>query len=325
MSESDVTVVVVPRERFSGTKKSLESIFTHTEMPYKLIYVDGKSPKKLRRYLEQQSRTHDFTLIRKEHYLTPNEARNIGLESVDTKYIVFVDNDLVVQKGWLEALVQCADDTNAWVVGPTYLVGKPEDGIIHLTSGRLSTKVDESGYQRLSQKHLNCGRKLKELSDSLQRSPSGFAEFHCMLLLTSGLRQIGGCDNALLCTSEHLDVCLRIRDAGGPIFHEPKAVVTYTTARHFLHWYDLRFFLWRWSESSTRSTLNHFREKYNMANYDKFIDNSYSWVSSHRRIPARVLFGLVRRLFRGPVRIQLTQSLDRLLKAITPKGKAVAP
>ena len=138
MSESDVTVVVVPRERFSGTKKSLESIFTHTEMPYKLIYVDGKSPNILGRYLEQQSRTHDFTLIRKEHYLTPNEARNIGLELVDTKYIVFVDNDLVVQKGWLEALVQCADDTNAWVVGPTYLVGKPEDGIIHLTSGRLS-------------------------------------------------------------------------------------------------------------------------------------------------------------------------------------------
>jgi hypothetical protein len=115
-------------------------------------------------------------------------------------------------------------------------------------------------------------------------------------------------------------VCLRIRDAGGPIFHEPKAIVTYTTARHFLHWYDLQFFLWRWADSSTHSTLNHFRQKYNLADDDTFIDNSYSWVTSHRRIPARVLFGLTRRLFRGRMRVELTQWLDRLLEAVTPKN-----
>jgi hypothetical protein len=116
-------------------------------------------------------------------------------------------------------------------------------------------------------------------------------------------------------------MCMRISDSGCLIFHEPATIVSYVTPRHFLYCYDLQFFLWRWADSSAHSTLNHFQQKYNIADDDTFIANTYSWVTSHRRIPARVLFGLIRRLFRG--RIQLTQWLDWLLGAITPKEMGV--
>ncbi|HHP7246003.1 MAG TPA: glycosyltransferase family 2 protein, partial [Elainellaceae cyanobacterium] len=80
-----VTIVVVPRERFSCTQQSLESVFAHTRLPYELIYVDGNSPAPVRRYLEQQADARGFRLLRTEYYLYPNHARNLGLAQVDTK------------------------------------------------------------------------------------------------------------------------------------------------------------------------------------------------------------------------------------------------
>ena len=43
-----VTLVVVPREQFSVSKRSLDSIYECTQIPFELIYVDGNSPPALR-------------------------------------------------------------------------------------------------------------------------------------------------------------------------------------------------------------------------------------------------------------------------------------
>ena len=51
-----VTVVVVPRERFSLTKRSLESIYANTHSEFTLLYVDGGSPSSIKRYLAEESR-----------------------------------------------------------------------------------------------------------------------------------------------------------------------------------------------------------------------------------------------------------------------------
>ncbi len=73
VAEPLVTIVVVPRERFSCTRASLESIYHYTEIPFKLVYVDGNSPVKVRSYLEDQAQTRNFQLIRTDYYLYPNQ------------------------------------------------------------------------------------------------------------------------------------------------------------------------------------------------------------------------------------------------------------
>ena len=88
MNEPQVTIVVSPRERFSATKESLESIYQHTKIPFKLIYVDGNSPRKTKEYLKQKSQSRGFKLIRTEHYLSPNQARNLAIPHVDTEYLL---------------------------------------------------------------------------------------------------------------------------------------------------------------------------------------------------------------------------------------------
>ncbi|MEO1342314.1 MAG: glycosyltransferase family A protein, partial [Cyanobacteria bacterium J06635_13] len=125
-----VTIVVTPRERFSCTSRSLESIYQHTQIPFNLIYVDGNSPGKVARYLQQQAQAKNFHHLRTNYYLSPNHARNLGLEHVTTKYVVFVDNDVVVSPGWLSQLVQCAESTSATVVGPLMCQDEPVHQIV---------------------------------------------------------------------------------------------------------------------------------------------------------------------------------------------------
>src|SRR5688572_14062824 len=137
MTDSRVTVVVVPRERFSCAPESLESIYRETDVPFELVYVDGGSPPRIRRYLDAQARSRGFQLVRTDCYLSPNEARNLGLRDVDTEYVVFIDNDVVVTPGWLGKMVECADETSAGVVGPLTCIGRPEHEIIHLAGGRV--------------------------------------------------------------------------------------------------------------------------------------------------------------------------------------------
>ncbi|HEY9300605.1 MAG TPA: glycosyltransferase family A protein, partial [Phormidium sp.] len=96
MAEPQVTIVVSPRERFSCARESLESIYQFTDTPFKLVYVDGNSPAKEQRYLQEQAQAKGFELIRTDYYLSPNHARNIGLTHVNTKYLVFIDNDVIV-------------------------------------------------------------------------------------------------------------------------------------------------------------------------------------------------------------------------------------
>jgi GT2 family glycosyltransferase len=140
-----VTIVVVPRERFSLAERSLESLYEHTAHPFSLVYVDGRSPRHIKRYLETQAREKGFELIRAERYLSQNQARNLGLRRVNSPYVVFTDNDVLFSPGWLDALVRCAEETGAWVVGPMYCIGEPALTIVHCLSGTASP---ESAWRR---------------------------------------------------------------------------------------------------------------------------------------------------------------------------------
>src|SRR5688572_1977218 len=184
MAESRVTVVVVPRERFSATRGSLESIFRETDGSFELVYVDGGSPARIRRYLEGEAARRGFRLVRTDHYLSPNEARNLGLREVSTEYVVFIDNDVVVAPGWLSKLVECADETGAAVVGPLTCIGRPEHKVIHLAGGdvEIVEEANGDGRHRAVKERMHLpGRRVASVRSELRRSQCRLAEFHCVL------------------------------------------------------------------------------------------------------------------------------------------------
>src|SRR5579864_4357627 len=150
IEKSSVTIIIVPRDHFSDTQESLESIYANTGIAFSLIYVDGGSPPRVKEYLKREAAARGFRLIRKDQYLSPNQARNIGARDVTAGYIVFVDNDVVVAPNWLSPLINCAEQTDAAIVGPATYERRPLHTILHFAGGRayIDTTTTESGVER---------------------------------------------------------------------------------------------------------------------------------------------------------------------------------
>src|SRR5919198_3394904 len=95
VTEPAVTVVMSPREQFEVTQRSVESLYSDLRVPFDFICIDGNSPGPVRDYLRAEADRLGFRLIRTEYYLTPNEARNLAIAEAKTRYIAFVDNDVI--------------------------------------------------------------------------------------------------------------------------------------------------------------------------------------------------------------------------------------
>ncbi|MGH7402794.1 MAG: glycosyltransferase family 2 protein [Candidatus Rokuibacteriota bacterium] len=278
---AEVTLIVVPRERFGMTRRSLESIYANTDPPFTLIYVDGRSPAATRRYLAAQAKERGFRLIRTERYLTPNEARNLGIAQASTPYVVFVDNDVLVTPGWLEALVRCARETGAWVVGPLYCMGEIEQQTVHMTGGHAHI-FEQDGARRFREDHRFWGNPLPQVRPRLRRESCEMVEFHCMLVGSHVFQRLGPLDEGLKSALENPDFCMSVRQAGGEIYFEPAALITYLPPPP-LAWSDLLFFLRRWSNAWNRASLRRFQEKWHLPGDDPNLTRQFTLWTRWRR------------------------------------------
>src|SRR5262249_8069373 len=148
-----------------------------------VVYVDAGSPPAIKRYLAAEARSRGFELVRIESYLAPNQARNIGLRQVKTRYVIFIDNDAVPAPGSLDRLVQCAEESGAWVVGPIYCGGEPEREEIHMAGGDARVEEHPDG-RHFVERHRHVGKRAAEIREHLVRAPCEQVEFHCMLVRT---------------------------------------------------------------------------------------------------------------------------------------------
>jgi GT2 family glycosyltransferase len=320
MNNPKVTLVVVPRERFSYTCESLESIYQHTHYPFELVYVDGNSPKQTQQYLQEQAQAKQFKLVRTDYYLSPNQARNIGLQYVETEYVVFVDNDIHVAPGWLKKLVDCAEEESATVVCPLVCIGQNLHSKVHLAGGEARIFLEiKNGKQRrkVHEKHYFVNRPVAEIQDKLQRRECEFAEFHCLLVRTAIFDQIGLLDEKLLSTREHIDFSLNITEVGGTIYCEPESVTTYVPDSGF-EWSDLPYFMLRWSDAWEVASLEHFMQKWDLTVKDKYFKKRYRRLGQRRH--QAFLRPLVRQLSFGgyatwleKMLVSLERKLNRLV------------
>lgn len=107
------TIVVSPRERFSSLPHSLRSLFKTISPDQPVIVVEGATPPDIREELNEINEARPFEHIAFPYPVTPNQARNIGSDRATTDYIVFSDNDIEYEEGWLEALERTAISENA--------------------------------------------------------------------------------------------------------------------------------------------------------------------------------------------------------------------
>lgn len=311
-----VTLIIGPRERFSYTRECLESIYQNTDYPFELVFVDVCSPKPVERYIQQKAQEKGFKVIRTARYISPNQARNVGLryvlsqsKSAQTKsaYVVFVENDVIVKKGWLTELVTCAEETGAAVVGPLTCIGHPAHQVIHNAGGRSYIKADVKNGQprrRIKQSAYLTGKAISGVPQELKRTQCDYVEFHCMLARTDIFATApfkatqGLLDEGMMATREHIDFCFMVTAAGGMIISDRTAVVTTDTVgidsnkAGLMDWfgqvqlpdfklYDLPYFMLRWCDAWDLASLHHLQKKWNLTE-DKYFTKRYARIGARR-------------------------------------------
>ncbi len=268
------------RERHSLAEAAIDSIVADTARPFRFIYLDVQSPHWLRETFAQRSAQWGLEVVRFDEPLWPQEARKRVAASIDTDYVVFIDNDVQVEAGWLDALVACADETGAGIVGPLYLWG---DGIgrakIHMAGGRL-TETPVEGGRVLAEAHGLYDADPRQVAGQLARRPCDFVEFHCMLVRTELLRDGSFLDPAIRCVHEHIDVALASVRRGFPVYFEPASRVQYLAHSDYML-DDLGFYRERWSAAEGEASIDAFSRKWHVVNDDRSFGGVRNFLRSH--------------------------------------------
>ncbi len=276
-----VTIIVSPRERFRMAIGSLEKCLRTADVPFKLVYVDGGSPKPISTELKRLTESSGHTYLRFDGYITPSFARNAALPFVDTDFVAFIDNDVAFQPGWLSALVRCADETGAGLVTPTILVGpssKAPDLKIHHAGGILDLTPTDAGlvmHRRHGFEHLNY----RATADQLVRGETASTEFHVVLARTAMLYEIGEFDNNVAGFTDEIDMAFNAKQHGWKIFFEPASVVVYDVGKS-ITWQEIPFFCLRWSGIKCMRSEKYFYKKWGLV---PDFERQRGYLRDHRR------------------------------------------
>lgn len=304
------TIIMVPRESFAEGPASVSNVCAHRENGARLVVVDPGSPRRVQRQLEDLARRHDFSLIRVERYLPPNQARNLAIEHLTTKYAVFLDNNVRVSSGWLDALERCATETGAAVVAPTSVTVELGRSEIHQMGGEAHV-AEHDGVRSLRNSHLHQGDTI-DRRDHATRRTTEEAEFHSVLVATAWLERFGGLDPHLLSLYEHTDLCMRVREAGGSVWFEPDAVVSYGRSR-FIHRGDRAYYVLRWSDAWNQRSSERFQASWHL-DTDPY-PGVAGWTTTRRRYAYRPFITPMNRM--GRLARPAVDLVDRLVQRRT--------
>jgi hypothetical protein len=275
MPEPTVTVVISPREGHFMSVRSLLSVLADASAPFELIYIDIASPPQTAASLRREAQAHGFRLVRHDDWIAPALARKKVLADIETTYVAFIDNDILVEPGCLRTLIDCAEETGAGLVCPLYLqIGGGLAATIHMAGGVFTWADGE-----LVAEHHHLAGQPAAVAQTLTRANADYTEYHYLLARTDFIKQPRAVSDEILLIHEHLDLALVARQQGVGVVVEPAAQATYV-AFEPRPLRDLPFYRWRWSREGCRASVDAFGRKWLGSNTRYFVEETYDYIDS---------------------------------------------
>jgi GT2 family glycosyltransferase len=106
-----VSIVIVTFNNLNYTQQCINSIFEKTAYPnYEIIIVDNNSQDETADYLVNlEKKFQNITVILNKENLGFAKANNIGIRQAKGDYIILLNNDTVVTKGWITGFIKHLD------------------------------------------------------------------------------------------------------------------------------------------------------------------------------------------------------------------------
>jgi len=114
------SIVLLSYNTLEHTRRCVESLFEYTDYPnYEIIIVDNGSTDGSKDFLAQIARSRlNIELISNDTNRGFAAGTNQGIAVAEGEYLVFLNNDTVVTKGWLTGLVRHLQHPEIGMVGP---------------------------------------------------------------------------------------------------------------------------------------------------------------------------------------------------------------
>ena len=117
-----ISIVIVSYQNLEKIRDCVESIVRYTDYPnYEVLIVENGSDEPVVAFLMAFVAEHPaFKLIDAGENLGFSKGNNLGLKALDdeSQYVVLLNNDTVVTRGWLSGLVKWLGDPTIGMVGP---------------------------------------------------------------------------------------------------------------------------------------------------------------------------------------------------------------
>ena len=283
---------------------TLDCLNSFTECPYpnkQILLVDNGSNDGIKDVVNKQF--PDVIVLRNEENLGAAGGRNTGIEyarqNLEFTYIMFMDNDIVVQPDFLSKLVnglESCEDPSVEIASPLlYQMGSEK--IIDSAGGAVVNYYTASTQTR-GHDELDRG----QYDDNV--FPGAVPSTACVLLTRSAMKVAGKFDISFDPYGyEDLDMVLRANPERKPFLFVPEAVVYHLGSKTGFSGYTAEY---------TRM------KGQNMRRFFKRHATPFQWFCFHLLLPVLSVKTIVRELRRGNVKAIISLIKGFLSKSNTP-------
>jgi hypothetical protein len=279
MKNVKVTVVITPRDRYSGVIECLQNLYALTKEPFYLKVLDLGYPKHIKRQLVKLLADKNNAELIEMGLIIPMEAMRNIRGAITTPYVMFLDNDSNVTEGWLAPLLEVAEtDDKIAIVNPLTLekagvdIGAPLRN--HLFTNEITFLEIEGVDYLIEDKHLR-----RALPEDIPKNvvPSEMFELHGVLFNTKILQEI---ELPQMVIREHIDIAIQLKKLGYKVFSQPNSVVIFDNLGTRMELDDMKFFVFRWSKTLTWQASRLFEQRWG---YNFYAEQAmYHWVFRRR-------------------------------------------
>jgi GT2 family glycosyltransferase/glycosyltransferase involved in cell wall biosynthesis len=206
-----VSIIIPVFNKLPFTRQCLDRIARHTQAPatYEVIVVDNGSTDGTQEYFNRGTGLPiTVRYVRNEENLGFARANNMGAALAAHDYLLLLNNDTLVQPGWLEQMVALAEsDASIGIVGIKQLF--PYTNTIHhtgimFTAGGRPLHIYPHAEATLP--HVNKQREYQAVNGA------------CLLIARRLYEECGGLDENYRNGYEDIDLCMAVRERKRRVF-----------------------------------------------------------------------------------------------------------
>jgi len=222
MTKDLVSIITPCWNKLEFTKQMMDSIELFTDdWPFELIIIDNGSTDGTKEFITKSNYKMNGQYIRNEVNNGFAKANNQGVKVAKGNFLLFLNNDTIVTKGWLSTMMNVFSEEKA--------VGAVGARLVHPGRGTIQHAGVIEHVSGLPD-HIYFNKPMDYPLANI-RKPMFAVTGACLLTPKALYEELGGFDEQYWAGWEDMDYCQKIHQAGMNIIYEPKALVYHYESR----------------------------------------------------------------------------------------------